>query len=150
MAGSTCLEHLQPGGAPPVKPATRPWDRAPVVLKRGHCFEGLLAFSGAARVDGELNGEVVCRGILLLGEGARVRARIEVDEVIVAGEFEGHITARRRIELLPTARVRGHLEAPRVALADGCVVHGRCTAGASSGAASGPAQAPGKTSPASA
>lgn len=101
-------------------------DRIPVVVGRGQRFDGLLTFSGSARVEGEFRGEVVSSGTLLLGEEADVRARIEVDELVVAGRLEGDATARRRIELLPTARVRGQLQAPRVALADGCLVRGRC------------------------
>jgi len=116
-----------PAGAPASSSsAALSSSRASVVVARGHCFEGLLTFSGVARVDGELSGEVISRGVLVLGEAARVRADIEADEVIVAGQLVGDITAHRRIELLPTARVQGRLQAPRVALADGCLVHGRC------------------------
>ena len=98
----------------------------PILIAVGCAFEGLLTFQGETRVDGVLVGEVVARGTLRLGETARVRARIEVDELIVAGELVGDVVARRRIELLPSARVRGSIEAPRLLLAEGCVFEGRC------------------------
>ena len=97
-----------------------------VVVGESGRFEGLLTFRGRARIDGELIGEIVCRGTLRLGEMARVNAVIEVDELIVAGTLEGDATARQRIELTPTARVTGTLRAPRLAFADGCQVEGRC------------------------
>jgi len=97
-----------------------------VVVGESGRFEGLLTFRGRARIDGELVGEVICRGTLSLGEMSRVNAVIEVDELIVAGVLEGEATARRRIELTSTARVKGTIRAPRVALADGCRVEGRC------------------------
>jgi len=116
-----------PAGVPgPSSTAALLSSRSSVVVARGHCFEGLLTFSGVARVDGELSGEVVSRGVLVLGEAAQVRACIEADEVIVAGQLIGDITAHHRIELLSTARVQGRLQAPRVALADGCLMDGRC------------------------
>jgi cytoskeletal protein CcmA (bactofilin family) len=124
-------------------------DRVPVVLERGQCFDGLLSFGDSARVDGELHGEIVARGTLWVGAEAHVRARIEVGEAIVAGCIEGDITARRRIELLPTARVRGRLQAPRVALADGCLVHGRCLTGGLPGPTAELPQAPRESVPAS-
>jgi cytoskeletal protein CcmA (bactofilin family) len=100
-----------------------------VVVGESGRFEGLLTFRGCARIDGEVIGEIICRGTLWLGETARVNAVIEVDELMVAGTIEGEVTARDRIELLPTARVNGILRAPRLALADGCVVEGRCETG---------------------
>ena len=96
-----------------------------VSIGAGCAFEGLLSFRGETRIDGDLVGEVVASGTLRLGESARVRARIEVDELIVEGELEGDVVARRRLELSATARVRGSLQAGRFSLADGCLVQGR-------------------------
>jgi len=98
------------------------------VLAPGAEFEGLLFFRGAARIDGMLSGDVVAEGCLVIGEGAHVRARIEVDELIVGGKIEGEIHARRRVELLRTARVMGSLRCPRLTIADGGILEGRCEA----------------------
>jgi cytoskeletal protein CcmA (bactofilin family) len=105
------------------------WEPGEIVVGASGRFEGLLTFRGRARIDGEVVGEIVCRGTLELGEMARVNATIEVDELIVAGTLEGEATARSRIELMPTARVKGTIRAPRLCLADGCVVDGRCETG---------------------
>ena len=98
------------------------------VLAPGAEFEGLLSFRGAARVDGKLSGDVVAEGCLVIGEGAQVHGRIEVDELIVGGELEGEIHARKRVELLNTARVVGSLRCPRLAVAEGGILEGRCEA----------------------
>jgi len=120
---------------PPTPPETPLLDRqrdpvgeqAPAIsIAVGCSFEGLLTFQGETQVDGQLVGEVVAQGTLRLGETARVRARIEVDELIVEGELIGDVVARRRIELLPTARVKGSIEAPRLSLAEGSIFEGRC------------------------
>lgn len=108
-------------------------DRGPVVVGEEGRFEGLLTFRGRAQIEGEVEGEIVSRGTLRLGETARVKGVIEVDELIVAGCLEGEATARRRIELTSTARIKGTLRAPLLALADGCVVVGRCETGGSAG-----------------
>ena len=106
-----------------------PDDPGPVVVAEKRRFEGLITFRGCAQVDGDVDGEILCRGTLRLGVTARVRGVIEVDELIVAGTLEGEATARRRIELTATARVKGTLRAPRLAFADGCVMEGRCETG---------------------
>ena len=104
-------------------------ERPVILVGESARFEGLVTFRGSARVDGEVEGEIVCRGTLRLGETARVRGVIEVDELIVAGNLEGEATARQRIELTATARVRASLRTPRLALAEGCVMQGRCETG---------------------
>jgi cytoskeletal protein CcmA (bactofilin family) len=98
------------------------------VLAPGTEFEGLLSFRGAARVDGELSGTVVAEGCLVIGPGARVRARIEVDELIVGGELEGEVHARKRVELLESAHVVGSLRCPLLSVAEGGILQGRCEA----------------------
>jgi cytoskeletal protein CcmA (bactofilin family) len=98
----------------------------PVVLGPGDRFEGLLTFRGDARLEGEMQGEILARGRLEIASAARVEARIEADELVVAGSVCGELAARRRIELRAGARVRGELRAPRIALEDGCQLEGRC------------------------
>lgn len=111
-------------------------------------FEGLLSFRGSVRVDGMLSGEVVAEGLLLVGPSAQVKANVSVDELVVSGLVEGDVQARRRVEIRPTGRVIGRVRTPRLAVADGGLLRGRCdtapVAAATSGEASGaPPQAPG-------
>jgi cytoskeletal protein CcmA (bactofilin family) len=111
-------------------------DEGASVLGAGSSFEGLLVFRGRVRVDGELTGEIAGQGLLVLGARARARARIEVDELIVAGEIEGDVRARQRVELLATGVIRGDVEAPRLVIAEGGRLLGRCTTGPAARAAS--------------
>jgi len=95
------------------------------VVPAGAAFEGTLAYRGAVRIDGRLHGEVIATGALEIGEHGEVRARVEVDELVVAGHLQGDAVAKRRIELRASARVEGNLRAPIVILADGCRLQGR-------------------------
>ncbi len=119
-----------------------PGDAAPTLLGPGSAFEGLLTFRGAARIDGRLTGEVVAEGRLWIGPEARVEARIRVDELVVAGSLEGDVEARGRVEIQSTGHVVGSLRTPRLALAEGGRLSGRCAAGGPAAAAP-PAPAPG-------
>lgn len=117
-------ERTREAPAPPAP------DPGPVVVPESARFEGLLTFRGRAQVNGEIEGEIVARGCVRVGECGRVVGSIEADEVIVAGQLEGDAVARERLELTGSARVRGTIRSPRVQLADGCVLEGRCESGA--------------------
>jgi cytoskeletal protein CcmA (bactofilin family) len=99
------------------------------VLPPGSEFEGVLSFRGQARIEGRLVGTVIADGSLRIEAGGRVHGRVEVDELIIGGELEGEICVRTRLELLPGAQVRADVHAPRLCLAEGSVLDGRCTAG---------------------
>lgn len=98
----------------------------PVAIGRGARFEGLLGFCGCARIEGSLSGRVLAEGRLVVAQGARVEARVEVDELVVEGQLRGDIVGRRWVRLAPTARVTGNLVAPRLELAEGCRLEGDC------------------------
>jgi cytoskeletal protein CcmA (bactofilin family) len=102
---------------------------AATVLGPGAAFEGLLTFRGRAKVEGQLTGEIAGHGLLVLGSGARAKARVEVDELVVAGEIEGDVFARRRVELQAGGCIRGDVETPRLVIAEGGRLLGRCTTG---------------------
>jgi cytoskeletal protein CcmA (bactofilin family) len=99
-------------------------------LGTGTSFDGTLSFEGVLRVDGELAGTVYAQtGALVVGPQGRVRARIEVAELVLAGVLVGDVVAHRRVELLPGAELHGNVFSPRLAIADGGRIAGRCVTG---------------------
>ena len=104
-------------------------DAAEVLLGPGTHFEGLITFRGRARLEGSVDGEIAGHGLLVLGAGAMARARVDVDELIVGGEIEGDVCARQRVELLASGCIRWDVETPRLVIAEGGRLLGRCTTG---------------------
>jgi len=101
------------------------------LVPRGARFSGLVAFrdSDPVVVEGRLRGAVVGAGMLEVGESGHVEGQIEVALLRVAGEIQGRVRVRERAELLPTARVTGELRTPKLLLAEGCLLQGRCRTG---------------------
>jgi cytoskeletal protein CcmA (bactofilin family) len=108
---------------------TAPRRQPPPILRRDAEFSGIVVLPRPARIDGRVSGTGLASGLVWLGETARVEARIEAEEVVVAGEVKGSVTARKRMDLLATARVHGDLQTPQLTLADGSFLEGRCRAG---------------------
>jgi cytoskeletal protein CcmA (bactofilin family) len=111
------------------RPSAADAEQLPPILGEGAEFRGLLVLHGAARIDGRVHGEVMGAEVLWIGPRASVEASLCADEIVVAGAVQGDLRARRRIELRPSARVCGAVEAPRLVLADGSVLEGRCRSG---------------------
>tara|TARA_B100000676_G_C17697355_1_gene639434 strand:- start:154 stop:573 length:420 start_codon:yes stop_codon:yes gene_type:complete len=89
-------------------------------------FEGKLIFEGTVRIDGNFKGEIQTKNILIVGQGARVEANINVGKIVVNGEVLGDITAKESIELNSPAIVRGTIAAPQLTIAKGVIFEGNC------------------------
>jgi cytoskeletal protein CcmA (bactofilin family) len=99
-------------------------------LGPGTSFDGVLSFDGTLRVDGQLAGSIrASTGALVVGPQARLRAQIEVAELVLAGVLVGDVVAHRRVELLPGAELEGNITSPLLAIADGGRIVGHCRTG---------------------
>jgi cytoskeletal protein CcmA (bactofilin family) len=96
------------------------------LLGRGSDFEGKLSFEGTVRIDGKLTGEIFSDDVLIIGEGAEVRAEINVGSIIVEGSVEGNINAKRSVELHTPGRVRGNIITPSLYIEKGVIFDGNC------------------------
>jgi cytoskeletal protein CcmA (bactofilin family) len=96
------------------------------LLGKGSTFDGKLTFEGTVRIDGRLSGEIFSDDVLVVGEGAEVKAKIEVGTLIVEGRVEGNIRATQLVELHAPARVRGNIETPSLFIDKGVMFEGAC------------------------
>ena len=96
------------------------------LLGRGSEFEGKLTFEGTVRIDGKFTGEIVSEGTLIIGEGARVKAEIAVDTVMVQGDVIGNIRAKTGVELHAPGRLRGNMQTAGLVVQKGAVFDGNC------------------------
>src|SRR5919206_536120 len=78
---------------------------ASTLLGRGSEFDGKLSFEGTVRIDGKLSGEIFTDDVLIVGEGAEVKAEITVGSIIIEGSVQGNINAKRSVELHTPGRV---------------------------------------------
>ena len=90
------------------------------IFEKGTHFQGILEFEKPLQINGEFEGEIRSSGVLVIGEGARVKANIRCNTVIVGGTVIGNIEALKRIESVHL--VSCDAIAPHGFLQDGIVV----------------------------
>ena len=105
-------------------PRAVPGGEVNALLGRGSEFEGKLTFVGTVRIDGKFVGDVISEGRLIIGEGAKVKAEIVVDTVVVQGEVHGNIKAKAGVELLAPGRLRGNIQTPSLSVERGAIFNG--------------------------
>src|SRR5262247_380231 len=78
-------------------------------LYKGSRISGQLNFQGPARIDGSVDGEIQCQGILTIGEGAEVKAKISGQVVLIRGKVEGNVSAKEKVEIAAPGRLIGNI-----------------------------------------
>ncbi len=63
-------------------------------------------------------------GMVVIGEGGRVRGGVTAGSVLVKGKIEGDVRAGERAEVAPSGTAEGDIEAPRVVIAEGAFFKG--------------------------
>jgi cytoskeletal protein CcmA (bactofilin family) len=95
------------------------------LLGRGTQFDGKLFFEGRVRIDGEFKGEIYTEGVLIVGEEAQVRAKIEVGTLIIrGGSVWGEVRASQLVEAYAPAKIYGKITAPQLFLDKGVIFEG--------------------------
>lgn len=101
-------------------------DEITTILGKGSEFEGKLQFEGTLRIEGVFSGEIASDSVLVVGEGARVDAEIDIGTIIINGEVQGNVRAKQGVELRGKGRLKGNLETPSLYIEKGVVFDGSC------------------------
>jgi len=102
---------------------------ASAFLGKGSRVNGKLAFEGAVRIEGQVEGEINSEDTLTIGESALLKAKINGASVVVHGQVTGDIAARSLLELHATAKVVGNISSPRLVVHEGAIFEGQCAMG---------------------
>ena len=89
--------------------------------------EGRLEASDPTRVDGLVQGKILSKSSVIVGEHGVVRGDINAVEILIAGTVYGNLKAEQRIELTETGRVLGDLVTKTLVIDEGASFKGSCT-----------------------
>ena len=97
------------------------------LLGQGTEFNGKLTFQGTVRIDGAFTGEIRSDGVLVIGEGAEIKAEIDVATLIICGgEVYGNVKVREMVEIYNPGRLHGNIVSPQVFIEKGVIFEGEC------------------------
>jgi len=89
-------------------------------------FRGDVQADGGVRIEGIFEGNIDITGNLVIGEGAKLIAEINANNISVSGAVKGNITGNR-VEILETGRVWGDLTINSLLLNEGAYLRGQTT-----------------------
>ncbi len=102
-------------------------ERITSVLSAGINLKGNLGGSGGVRIEGNFEGDIAMRGLLVVGETGKVTSHtLKANTVIIAGTVRGDITAER-LEIRSTGKVWGNVVTAAFSTEEGAFLRGQIT-----------------------
>lgn len=96
------------------------------LIMEGTRIDGKLTFRNKMRFDGELNGEIVSKEMLIVGKNAQIQADIKVGQMIVMGVVKGTITECEQLEIQEGGSVIADINVKSLDIKPGAIFEGKC------------------------
>lgn len=95
------------------------------VLGSGIHWVGDLHGTGGVRIEGTMQGDIVIKGLVVIGETGKVICpELKAETVVVAGTVQGNITCQK-LEIRSSGRVWGDVVAVSFSSEDGAFLRGQ-------------------------
>jgi cytoskeletal protein CcmA (bactofilin family) len=106
---------------------TQPVERVTSVLGPGINWTGSLRGAGGIRIEGNFEGDIQIKGMLVVGETGKVTCQsLRANTIIVAGLVKGNIIAEK-LEIRATGRVWGDVQVMAFSTEEGAFLRGQVT-----------------------
>ncbi|MBP2651250.1 MAG: hypothetical protein H6Q74_2075 [Firmicutes bacterium] len=96
------------------------------VIGKDTKFVGNIEANGTIRVDGLVEGEIVTKGELIVGESGKVKAKVKAKGAIIAGTINGNAEIINKLELASTGKIYGDIKTTTLIIGEGAVFRGAC------------------------
>ena len=104
-----------------------PITRVHNVLATGTLLTGTIETESDFRLDGCVEGEIKCKGKIVVGPKGSMKGNILTDSAEIFGSVEGTIRAHERLILKATALVKGDIIIQTLEIEPGAKLNGSCT-----------------------
>lgn len=99
-------------------------------LVQGTRVEGNVTADSDIRIDGQLEGNLICQAKVIIGTTGMVVGDIQCINAIIEGSFKGNLRVNEMLHVKETARVSGDVKTDKLTVHSGAIFNVTCTMGA--------------------
>ncbi|MEE9374305.1 MAG: polymer-forming cytoskeletal protein [Saprospiraceae bacterium] len=101
-------------------------------IGEGTLVEGTINADSDIRIDGEIQGNLSCKGKLILGERGKIVGDIECTNALIEGEIRGKIVVKEHLHVKDSAIIDGDIFTDKLDVDSGAVFNVSCKMGQTS------------------
>lgn len=95
-------------------------------LGRGAKIKGDLETEGDIRIDGRVEGKIIAKGKIVVGNSGYVEGEIICKTIDISGEVKANVQAETLTSLKATAKVSGNITTAKISIEPGALFVGEC------------------------
>ncbi len=88
---------------------------------------GKIVGKGNIRIDGEVEGDIDCKGDITISETGIVNGNINCSNIYISGTVKGNVITRNKLTLFSTGKLKGDIEVESIIIHDNGFFQGKCT-----------------------
>ncbi len=96
-------------------------------LLEGTKVKGKIESKSDIRIDGHVDGEIICDGKLILGNKGSLSVNLETHEVTIDGMYKGDVKAKRQLIVGERGVIEGNVNTPSLIIKQGAKINGQVT-----------------------
>lgn len=101
-------------------------DQIETIIGRDTHIKGTITAGGIIRIDGQVEGEIITTGDVVIGETGDIKALIRARSATIAGTVYGDADIFDKLELTSSAKLYGDIKTGVLIIGEGAVFRGAC------------------------
>lgn len=96
------------------------------MIGEGTTVRGTVEADGDLRVAGFVNGNIRCKGKVIVAQTGKISGDLNAEEADIAGHVKGQLAIQRKLSLRQGCEVEGDIFTKSLLIEDGALYEGRC------------------------
>jgi len=89
-------------------------------------IKGTISAGSTIRVDGQVEGEIIAKGDIIIGETGIIRAQMKGRSATVAGSVHGNVDLQDKLEIASSGKLYGDIKTGVLIIGEGAIFKGAC------------------------
>lgn len=103
------------------------------IISLGVKIEGKVKSNGNIRVEGQIEGDIMSQGSIVIGGNGEVNGQVNADVINIAGSVTGTVRAKNKLTIEEKGNLKGDIFTKTLVVKEGAQFDGKCKMGESSG-----------------
>lgn len=99
------------------------------LIAKGTKITGDISSDGDIRIDGELKGNIFCKGRLVVGDSGTIQGEIKCSSSEISGMVKGKVIVAELLSLKASSNIIGDIITGKLSIEPGAVFSGTCKMG---------------------
>jgi cytoskeletal protein CcmA (bactofilin family) len=101
------------------------------IISKGVIIEGKVTSNGNIRVEGIIQGDILSKHSVVVGENGKVNGKIDAASINIGGKVSGTISAKEKLILGSKGNIKGDIFTTLLVVEEGAVFNGKGNVGES-------------------